>query len=695
MAIGITEYLRTKNNPENHADTWVVDAPLSRIGIDEAYGLSRFLGKHLTLKQFEHIADIKNHTSLSTSVQDVLSTSDDILETLNFWGGIIPPDSLTTHQKIENKIQFIHQQIQHRLSETNYLKPPLGSVVIEDAIEHIEKPNNLEMPLSINWVLNRMMDSSKSIVVTSNLRRTISTAIIALWDRFALNKELIHILPCLQEIGRNVDTYTSVSGTQLPQVSDFEKKSVKLDTNKLTEFYESRLFVDPLTIGKKPEIEFSQDIQQRLNAFCYWVFNKKDSNDIAYNSIIVCGHKNWFKTFFKTFMTASSFMQEWNGFGVVAFRMVCYINPHDDSLRAYRIVAGSITDIYNGFTNRPNKNNFTLAAPNCRKMYKTFIFINHATSVLDYMMSGKSKWQAMATGFVEYARTRNKDSTHTDTSVIDSPLSSLGIDEAYGFSRFLAKYLESREQETLVDCKYHQTLYVAIQDSLAMIKDDILSKHQVELMSIAPELISKYEQIKNVLETMQQQIKIILSEKKTRRKLNGKSLGKVNSSIDDDLESKDEYKGTTFSQVVISNNIEQIHQHAYDDLEMPLEIEWVLDQMMSKNNVNNSIVVTSNLRRAISTAVIALWDRFGSNEEYIHILPCLQELGMNVHAHTPIVEAQLPQVSNFEKTSKKLNVNKLTQFYSSRLVIEKSNISFGKKGLRESGQDTQQRLNFF
>ena len=58
--------------------------------------------------------------------------------------------------------------------------------------------------------------------------------------------------------------------------------------------------------------------------------------------------------------------------------------------------------------------------------------------------------------------------------------------------------------------------------------------------------------------------------------------------------------------------------------------------------------------------------------------------------HTPILEAQLPQVSNFEKTSKKLNVSKLTEFYGSRLVVDKSVLSFGKKGLRESVQDTAQ-----
>merc|ERR1712154_282144 len=72
LFVGITEYLRTKNNPQNHADTWVVDAPLSRIGIDEAYGLSRILGRHLTLRQFESLADLEHHQSLATPIKDAL-----------------------------------------------------------------------------------------------------------------------------------------------------------------------------------------------------------------------------------------------------------------------------------------------------------------------------------------------------------------------------------------------------------------------------------------------------------------------------------------------------------------------------------------------------------------------------------------------------------------------------------------------
>ena len=102
-----------------------------------------------------------------------------------------------------------------------------------------------------------------------------------------------------------------------------------------------------------------------------------------------------------------------------------------------------------------------------------------------------------------------------------------------------------------------------------------------------------------------------------------------------------------------------------DPNDMPLEMEWVLDEMVDSGE--ESMVVCSNLRRAISTAIISLWDRFHLNQkEKLHILPCLQEVGMNVDTRTPNVEAQTPELSSFEIDSKKLNDKKLGDFYKNR-----------------------------
>lgn len=385
-----------------------------------------------------------------------------------------------------------------------------------------------------------------------------------------------------------------------------------------------------------------------------------------------------------------------------------------------------------------------------KRMYKTFIFIRHGNSIWNrFKNSGrKRKFAALAVGMAEYFRTKHNPSGHADTWVVDAPLSRIGIDEAYGLSRFLGRHLTLRQFESLADLEHHQSLATPIKDALRIIQTGILDQYTPQLKNVSSDLYNKCNEIRNIMEDAHKKIQRIMLETEARRgnpqlAAKGKALGlsvghvtkggdflpdedenksnksKSNSPImkenvllqhgnDNDVkygaqyideEKKEDLNNLLaapdlhrpFSHVVIANQVENIEDQ--DDLEMPLEMEWVLDQMIDASN--NSIVVTSNLRRAISTAVIALWDRFGANKECVHILPCLQELGMNVDTHTPILEAQVPQVSNFEKTSKKLNVQKLTEFYSSRLKVEQAMGSFGKKSLRESGQDTQQRLNFF
>ena len=210
------------------------------------------------------------------------------------------------------------------------------------------------MPLEMEWVLDQMIDSSNnSIVVTSNLRRAISTAVISLWDRFGANKECIHILPCLQELGMNVDTHTPILESSIPEVSNFEKTSKKLNVNKLTEFYSSRLVVEKENSfsGKKSLRESGQDTRQRLDFFCDWAFKKCDKNGNPYQTIIACGHSHWMRSFFKTFLPkdtqSMAGKRKLQNCGVAGFRMICHIGPEDQ--RRYEVIAGSITPIYRGF----------------------------------------------------------------------------------------------------------------------------------------------------------------------------------------------------------------------------------------------------------------------------------------------------------------------------------------------------------
>jgi hypothetical protein len=60
------------------------------------------------------------------------------------------------------------------------------------------------------------------------------------------------------------------------------------------------------------------------------------------------------------------------------------------------------------------------------------------------------------------------------------------------------------------------------------------------------------------------------------------------------------------------------------------------------------VIVSSNLRRAISTALFGFWDRLQSKEENLVVLPCLQEITTNPDAIALSAPFSQPPVSWIE-----------------------------------------------
>merc|ERR1719491_1220454 len=140
--------------------------------------------------------------------------------------------------------------------------------------------------------------------------------------------------------GMNGDTHTPLLEAQVPQVSNFEKTSKKLNVAKLSEFYSNRLVVEQAMGGKTSLMESGQDTLQRLNFFCDWAFKKNDANGQPYNTVIACGHSHWMRSFFKTFLPkdtkSTAGKRKIQNCGVVGFRMICHIGPENQ--RTYEIV---------------------------------------------------------------------------------------------------------------------------------------------------------------------------------------------------------------------------------------------------------------------------------------------------------------------------------------------------------------------
>jgi len=134
-----------------------------------------------------------------------------------------------------------------------------------------------------------------SVIVSSPLRRAMSTAIYGMYDRLEKDEEKILILPCLQEISRNMDTLPLTPPYANPQPSWIEAADKNANMVKM---YRDRVDVTQYTGNKAVK---STGLA-RLLAFNQWLFNHGGSNDV----VVVSGHSLWFRSFFKTFLARAS-----------------------------------------------------------------------------------------------------------------------------------------------------------------------------------------------------------------------------------------------------------------------------------------------------------------------------------------------------------------------------------------------------
>ena len=133
----------------------------------------------------------------------------------------------------------------------------------------------------------------KSTVVSSNLRRAISTVVIGLWDRLAQpGAEKVIILQQLQEISRNPDTL-SITPKRTPVEPSWLEKDLK--QYGMAAAYANQLNVRENMGNKKRKTTGLM----RLRAFCDWCFEEgKDRGEY----VVVGGHSLYFRTFFRVFL---------------------------------------------------------------------------------------------------------------------------------------------------------------------------------------------------------------------------------------------------------------------------------------------------------------------------------------------------------------------------------------------------------
>lgn len=187
--------------------------------------------------------------------------------------------------------------------------------------------------------------SSSSHVISSNLRRAISTAAIGLSERFASSiqnptkKDTILLLPCLQEISRNPDALSILppKGVAHPTWCDTNIPGVPVSAF-------SALIDTKLHGGNK---SLNSNGLIRLQQFCYDIF---DDSKLPKSTIIAAGHSLFFRSLFQMYLPrgvehVSKKKKLVNG-GVVMFTLR---EATLEKKKEYMIDPGSVVVVYGGF----------------------------------------------------------------------------------------------------------------------------------------------------------------------------------------------------------------------------------------------------------------------------------------------------------------------------------------------------------
>ena len=201
---------------------------------------------------------------------------------------------------------------------------------------------------AIRELLNVNGAEKKSMVVSSNLRRAISTAAIGLSDRFALQhaNDDILLLPSLQEISFNPDAQTILPPKGIAQPTWCDRSIPGVPVDKFSALIDTQYHTGNKALDSTGLI--------RLNEFVSDVFSSKcEDKDV----VIAVGHSLFFRSFFQLFLPRSvehiSKKKKLVNGGTV--RITLGEVTLEDGTKVYMIDPKSIVVVYGGFGKHTKK----------------------------------------------------------------------------------------------------------------------------------------------------------------------------------------------------------------------------------------------------------------------------------------------------------------------------------------------------
>jgi len=184
-----------------------------------------------------------------------------------------------------------------------------------------------------------------SVLVSSNLRRALSTCTIGMWERVQRTQEKIHILSSLQEVTFNIDGVALAKPQGFPELCNEELGAFGMTKDG---FAPARYYNSSENDGDKPVNSHGID---RLKEFCAWCFRRDES------TIVAAGHSLYFRYFFDTFLPKASAhvsrKLKMQNCAVVAFTL--QKGRMKNGKTWYRIDEKSIRNLYLNFEQKKSK----------------------------------------------------------------------------------------------------------------------------------------------------------------------------------------------------------------------------------------------------------------------------------------------------------------------------------------------------
>ncbi|DBA04059.1 TPA: hypothetical protein N0F65_009406 [Lagenidium giganteum] len=171
-----------------------------------------------------------------------------------------------------------------------FIDAPLSRRGLRQAQRLYDHVNSKSYPHEDHLLAYLCSPLPSSVVVASNLRRAIDTARIASAARLELPGERIHVLSCLQEIGRNVDTLALSDAYAIEPIILSQALQLGKRQDELFNLSESH--------GNKAVRGCAR---QRLLTFTKWALCRQE------DVVVVYGHSLWFKEFCREFMPSTTF----------------------------------------------------------------------------------------------------------------------------------------------------------------------------------------------------------------------------------------------------------------------------------------------------------------------------------------------------------------------------------------------------